>query len=183
MKPILAALLCTCGVIRIFAATNYEVFVSNERDGTVTVIDGSTRQVSGTIEVGKRPRGIHASPDGKTLYVAVSGTPIAGPPKRDASGKLIDDDDDRPADHSQDGIAVVDIATRKLVKKLPAGTDPEQFAVSLDGKKLYIANEDAGTVSVLNVISGSVEATVRVSTEPEGVGISPNGKWVYVTCE
>jgi YVTN family beta-propeller protein len=181
MKRLIYTLL-VIAALRVTAA-NYEVFVSNERDGTVSIIDGATRKVSATIEVGKRPRGIHASPDGRTLYVAVSGTPIAGPPKRDASGKLIDEDDDRPSDHAQDGIAVVDIAARKLIKKLPAGTDPEQFAVSLDGKKLFIANEDAGTASVLNVASGVVEATVRVADEPEGVGLSPNGKWVYVTCE
>src|SRR5215213_2455642 len=76
------------------AADSAVVCVSNERDGTVTLIDGRTFEVTGTINVGKRPRGIHASPDNKWLYVAVSGTPIAGPPKKDASGKVIRDDDD-----------------------------------------------------------------------------------------
>src|SRR3954454_12175328 len=71
--------------------------VSNEKGGDVTVIDVATQKVVATIPVGKRPRGIHASPDGKTLYVALSGRPIEGPPKLDAKGNPIfekgDDDE------------------------------------------------------------------------------------------
>jgi len=57
----------------------YEIFVSNERSGNITVIDGADFKVAGTFPVGKRPRGIHVSPDGATVYVALSGTPIEGP--------------------------------------------------------------------------------------------------------
>ena len=42
---------------------SYLVFVSNERSGDVTVIDGATDNVVGTFPVGKRPRGIHATPE------------------------------------------------------------------------------------------------------------------------
>ena len=84
-----------------------------------------------TIPVGKRPRGIHLSPDGKTVYVAVSGTPPEPPPKLDANGNPIfqkghdDDDDNKDADKSADGIAVIDVAQRKLkVGKLPGGFGP-----------------------------------------------------------
>ncbi len=62
-------------------AGNYEIFVSNENAGTLTVINGADFKVEATIPVGKRPRGIHASPDGKTVYVALSGTPIEPPPQ------------------------------------------------------------------------------------------------------
>jgi len=57
-------------------AANYQVYVTNERSGDVTVINGGDFSVAATIPVGKRPRGIHVSPDGKTVYVALSGTPI-----------------------------------------------------------------------------------------------------------
>ena len=71
----------------------------------------------------------------------------------------------------------------KFLRKLPAGSDPEEFAVSRDGKTLYISNEDVATASVVNVADGKVEQIVRVKKEPEGVAISPDGKHVYVTCE
>ena len=51
------------------ATGSFEVYVSNERSGDITVIDGASFQVIATIPVGKRPRGIHASPDGKTVYI------------------------------------------------------------------------------------------------------------------
>ena len=54
---------------------SYQIFVSNEKSGDLTVISGDDFQVVTTIPVGKRPRGIRASPDGKTVYVALSGTP------------------------------------------------------------------------------------------------------------
>ena len=127
------------------AATSsaYLIFVSNEKSGDVTVINGSTFKVQATIPVGKRPRGIHASPDGKTVYVALSGTPIEGPPQLDAQGNPIlkkrkddDDDDSAPADKSADGIGVVDIASGRLTGKILAGSDPEEFALSKDGTRL-----------------------------------------------
>src|SRR5258708_5536452 len=68
---------------------SYLVCISNEKSGDVTVIDGASNKVIATIPVGKRPRGIHPSPDGKTLYVALSGSPIAGPPPLDANGNPI----------------------------------------------------------------------------------------------
>src|SRR5712672_2111731 len=102
------------------AGQNYQIYVSNEKSGDVSVINGSDNRVLGTIPVGKRPRGIHASPDGKTVYVALSGTPIAAPPQLDAKGNPIfqkskDDDDDESAkaDKSADAIGVVDVATKK----------------------------------------------------------------------
>src|SRR4051794_23200043 len=47
-------------------------FVSNERDGTITVINTATDKIVQTIQVGARPRGLRLSADGKLLYVALS---------------------------------------------------------------------------------------------------------------
>jgi YVTN family beta-propeller protein len=172
------------------AGQNYQVYVSNEKSGDVTVINGSDNQVLGTIAVGKRPRGIHASPDGKTVYVALSGTPIAAPPQLDAKGNPIfqkakddDDDDGAKADKSADAIGVVDVASKKLRGKISAGSDPEEFSLSKDGTKLYVSNEDVKTASVIDIATGKVEHIVAVGQEPEGVATAPDGKHFYVTCE
>jgi YVTN family beta-propeller protein len=174
------------------AAAAYQVFVTNERSGDVTIIDGGDFKVVGTIPVGKRPRGIHVSPDGKTVYVALSGTPIEGPPALDAQGNPIlkknskaddDDDDDSKADKSADGIGIVDVAQKKLTGKISAGSDPEEFVLSKDGTRIYVSNEDIKTASVINIASGKVEHIIPVGREPEGVGVTPDGKQFYVTCE
>lgn len=173
------------------SSPSYQIVVSNEASGDVTLISGTDFKVVATIPVGKRPRGIHASPDGKTVYVALSGTPPEAPPQLDAQGNPIlkkhaaddDDDDSAPADKSADGIGVVDVAQRKLTGKIHAGSDPEEFSLSKDGTRLYVSNEDVKTASVINIATGKVEHIIPVSQEPEGVATSPDGKRFYVTCE
>jgi len=184
-----AALVALAAAGTAAAAGSYRVYVTNERSGDLTVIDGGDFSALATIPVGKRPRGIHVSPDGKTVYVAVSGTPIGGPPQLDAHGNPIfekskgDDDDDSGADKAADGIAVVDVAAGKLTGKLQAGSDPEEFALSRDGRSIYISNEDVKTASVIDIKTAKVTHIIPVSQEPEGVTTSPDGKQFYVTCE
>ena len=165
--------------------TGYRIYISNERSGDVTVINDKDHKVLSTLPVGKRPRGLHPSTDRSKLFVAVSGTPITGPPQLDAQGRPIKvDADDLPeADKSADGIAVLDLTRGKLDRKISCGSDPEEFAVSPDGKRIYVSNEDVATASIVNIESGKVEDIVKVGEEPEGVAFTPNGKFVYVTCE
>ncbi len=174
-----------CAVAALAAEPGYWVCVSNERSGDVTIIDGNRQSILAKIAVGKRPRGIHASPDGRSLYVALSGSRISGPPALDAKGNpiLARDDDDESADHSADGIGIVDLRRMAFVKKIAAGSDPEEFAVTKDGTRLYASNEDVATASVVNIADGQVEHIIRVKKEPEGVALSPDGRYVYVTCE
>ncbi len=168
---------------------NYEIFVSNEKSGDVTVISGGDFKVIATIPVGKRPRGIQATPDGKFVYVALSGTPIEPPPQLDANGNPVfnkkDDDDDEKvkADKTADGIGIIDVAQKKFLRKIPAGSDPEQFVFSPDGSRIYIANEDVSAATILDAATGKSISFVPVSREPEGIGVSPDGKLIYVGCE
>jgi YVTN family beta-propeller protein len=190
-KSVLAATLLAAASLLPFAASaqSYQIFVSNERSGDVTVIDGATFKAISTFPVGKRPRGIHASPDGKSVYVALSGTPIEGPPQLDAQGNPVfardkdDDDDDVKSDKSADGVGVIDVATHKLLKKINVGSDPEEFDISPDGKTLYVSNEDVKTASSIDIASSKVTHIVPLSQEPEGVALAPDGKHLWVTCE
>jgi YVTN family beta-propeller protein len=151
------------------------VYVSNEDDGTVTMIDSKTDAVIGTINVGKRPRGLKLSPDQRFLYVAVSGTPKGGP--------SVDERTLPPPDRSADGVAVIDLHTQRVVRLLESGSDPETFDLSPNGSALYVANEDAARVSVIDVVSGKVLRTIDVGREPEGVTTRPDGAFVYVSSE
>src|SRR4051812_43430058 len=117
----------------------YVLYVSNERSGDVTVLDGASLSVIRTIAVGKRPRGLHLTPNGRQLLVATSGSPRMGPgvdPERAKS---------QTADKSADGIAVVDPVTGTVTKRFSVGSDPEEFALSPDGQRLLVANEDVAS--------------------------------------
>jgi len=150
-------------------------YVSDETSGDMTIIDGTRLEAIQTVPLGKRPRGIHASPDGQYIYIALSGTPPAPPG--------IDESTLPPADKSADAIGVWDVKQNKLVRKLEGGSDPENFAVSKDGKTLYVSNEDASGISFIDVPSGKVTKTIKTGDEPEGVSITPDGKLVYSTSE
>lgn len=173
-----------------WSAPNYQVFVSNERSGDLTIINSGDFSVAATLSVGKRPRGIHVSPDGKTVFVAVSGTPIGEAPQLDAKGNPMikkgkgdDDDDNAGADKAADGIAIVDVTTLKLKGKINAGSDPEEFDLSKDGTQIYVSNEDTKSTSVIDIASAKVAHIIPVGQEPEGVTTTPDGKHFYVTCE
>lgn len=149
-------------------------FVSDEAGDSVTVIDVPTGSAVATLAPGQRPRGIRLTPDGKTLVVAVSGSPRAGPG--------VDVSKLPPADRSKDGLALVDLATRE-VRRLPGGIDPENFDISPDGHTIYVANEDGSAMTAVDVPSGTVKATVKVGGQPEGVTVRPGGDEVWVTSE
>lgn len=134
----------------------YRVYVSNEKDNTVTVFDSETNKVIETFAVGNRPRGITITHDGKWLLVCAS-------------------DDDT--------VQVFDLKTHKLVKTLPSGPDPEQFILHPNGEILYIANEDDNMVTIVDIIKNKVITEVPVGVEPEGMGVHPNGSVIVNTSE
>jgi YVTN family beta-propeller protein len=152
-------------------------YVSNEDGESITVLDARDGAVMATVPVGKRPRGLKLSHDGSTLYVAVSGLPKCPPSVPDAECAKL------KRDVQADGIAMIDTATLKLRGVLKSGSDPEQFDVGKDGKRLFISNEDSAQVSVLDTTTGAIVTTIAAGHEPEGVRVSPDGKWVLVTSE
>lgn len=151
------------------------VYVSNEMSGDLTIIDPAARRAVGRVALGKRPRGMAASPDGKLLYIALSGSPIGGPG--------VDESDLPPPDKRADGIAVLDLASNRVLRIIRGVSDPESVAVSPDGGRLYVASEDTGQLIVLDAQSGGVRAAIPVGDEPEGVAVSPDGALVYATSE
>src|SRR5206468_118747 len=54
---------------------------------------------------------------------------------------------------------------------------------SRDGRFAFIANEDDASASIIDLDSGQTRGKVKVSEEPEGVGVNPSNGEVYVTCE
>jgi YVTN family beta-propeller protein len=157
------------------AGNGPRVYVSDETGSAVVVVDPDAGRVVQRLAIGKRPRGIKLATDGKHLLVALSGSPIGGPG--------VDESTLPPADRAADGIGLVELPGGALVRKYQSGQDPESFAISPDGKTLYVSNEDAAEMSVLDLESGNIRGRVKVGEEPEGVTVRPDGRVVYVSCE
>ena len=137
-------------------AAAHWVYVSNEKDDTISVIDSETGEVFKTIEVGERRRGVTLSKDYKYLYICAS---------------------------DSDTVQMMDLATDKIIHDLPSGEDPEQFVLHPDNRHLYIANEDDAVATVVDTHTRTVVAQIDVGVEPEGMAVSYNGKWAIVTSE
>lgn len=149
------------GLVATLAATvqpaeAYTVYVTNEKDNTVTVIDSEKLEVIKTFKVGQRPRGVILSKDGKWLIICTSDDNI---------------------------IQVYDAKTYEYVKSLPSGPDPELLILHPSGNPLYVANEDDNLVTVVDIEKNSIISDVPVGVEPEGLGISPDGKVLVNTSE
>ncbi len=111
MRSVLALLLLTTSAF----AQQGEIWVTNEKDDTVSVIDVATLEVIKTYPTGERPRGVTFSKDFKRLYICAS---------------------------DSDTVQVMDPDTGEILHELPSGEDPEQFVLAPDDRHLYIANED-----------------------------------------
>jgi YVTN family beta-propeller protein len=168
-----ATLMCAASVAA--AEPGYRVFVTNEGSGDLTVIDGTTQQVSARWPLGKRPRGLVAGLDHAHLYVAFSGSPLAGPG--------VDEKSLPPADKSADGIGVVDLTNGHIDRVLTGMSDPEQVALSPDGSRLFVASEDRGLAVIVRIRDGKMVGSVDVGGEPEGVAVSAPAGLLGVTSE
>ena len=132
------------------------IYVSNEKDHNISVIDGSSLEVIKTVKVGHRPRGIILSKDKKEIIICTS-------------------DDNR--------IAVVDAASLEVAYYLPSGPDPELMVMDEKGKFIYVANEDDNMVTVVDYRGKKIVKEIPVGVEPEGMGLSPDGKILVNTSE
>src|SRR3954451_20657027 len=94
------------------AAPAYTVYVTNEKDGTVSIIDSTKLEVVRTVKVGQRPRGVTLTKDHRWLLVCAS--------------------DDNT-------VQVYDACTMELVESLPSGQVPELFVLHPAGQLLYVA--------------------------------------------
>jgi len=128
-----ATALATLSVLLAAPACAVEMWITNELDDTISVIDTYSFEVLRTIPTGERPRGITFAPDGSVAYIFAS---------------------------DSDAVQVMDPATGEILHDLPSGEDPAQFALAPDGKHLWIANDDDAITTVVDVETSRVVAQV-----------------------
>ena len=118
-----------------------EIWVTNEKDDTISVISTDTLEVIKTYDTGERPRGILFNSDYSRVYICAS---------------------------DSNAVQVMDPNSGEILHELPSGDDPEQFVLHPDDRHLYIANEDDAITTVVDVETRKVVAQIDVGVEPEG---------------
>ena len=141
------------------------VYVLNNGSGTVSVIATVDNVVTTTIAVGGAPTWSDLNQDGTLLFVA------------NASGyvSIIDTNTDALA-----GPAVAPVNT------IAVGANPTFVTFDATKRRLYVVNEGAGTISVIDAVSTSptfmtVIKTITVGTDPHSATALHNGNKVYVS--
>ncbi|NVM20170.1 MAG: fibronectin type III domain-containing protein [Desulfobacterales bacterium] len=142
--------------------------VANPVANAVYVYDISKKILHRVENVGQKPVGVAASPNGRFVYVT---------------------------NYGDDTLSVIDTAfigtdTPTVIgPPIEAGHAPTGVAVSPDGHVVYVANRDGetedaenGSLYAIAASSGQVVWMVdNLGKQPTGVAVSPDGKYAYVT--
>ncbi|HKW44469.1 MAG TPA: GH92 family glycosyl hydrolase, partial [Candidatus Eremiobacteraceae bacterium] len=95
----------------------------------------------------------------------------------------------RPGDHVvlayavnlfDNSIEPIDVASHATGAPIIVGELPRALAVSPDGKRVYVSDNGANVVSVVDTNLRRVIATVSVGRSPWGIGVTPDGATVWV---
>jgi YVTN family beta-propeller protein len=143
------------------------LLVTAETGGDVVVVDAAKAEVLERVKVGARPRGLKLSRDGKSLLVAVAGPPKGPAPKPAAA---------EPAP----GLAIVDVAARKVTKHVATAPGPFAVDITPDGRTAYVSNSDTNEVFAVDVSAGTVKKKTSLGAGPQALAVVPGGKTVYV---
>lgn len=156
------------------AAPN-SIYVANEGDSTVSVIDIATFKPVRKIQVGRNPHNVQLSPDGKFAWVT-----------NDGSHKPDENTHQDAAKHGQttEGaggeVWAIDTQTDRVVTQIGVGVHPAHVVITPDGSQAYVTNGGEGTVSIVDLQAQKVIATVKVGSYPHGIRMRPDGKQAYV---
>lgn len=133
--------------------------LDNQPGNTLSVIDlAQPRNPAKTLDLGPgrcAPHGLAVSHDQKRLYITCE---------------------------VRQEILVMDVASHRIIDAHPTDQAGSHLVVlNSDESKAFVGNFFHGTISVLDLKNHKILAQIPVSKGTEGIGISPDDKYVYVT--
>jgi YVTN family beta-propeller protein len=149
------------------------LYAANFENDSVSLVDAKTGQVT-TREVFSEPGGNQAVGEYPFWVVVRPG----------ADGKP-----DKVFVSSQRDGQVVVFDDAQSFRSIKVGSEPNKMVLSKDGSRLYVANGDSDSVSVIDTDRESLVTTISLhrpgyiynGANPNSVALSPDEKWLYVT--
>ena len=173
-------------------SSHSRVFVANESSNSVTVVDGDTFQVVGTVD--SRNHATHdlaVSRDGRWLFATnlASGRlsainaraleTVASIATGDRAHVVTLTNDNRQAwvaNIGENTISIVDTTTFRILGTIPVGKGPTGLTFSRDGRFAYVSNQGDKTVEVIDTGSHKVIKAIPVGTNPHFLVLGPDGR-------
>lgn len=175
---------------------NYEatkVYVANEGDGTISVIDTNSLKIIKIIKLGGMPHNVNVDPLGRYVYATnhegeeevqpdghaghipylriIDATTLEiahSIPMEDMAAHAVPSRDGAFVYVSREGgntIVEVSLEIEKITRIFEVGEGPHGFVLSNDGKKLYVPNMRSHDVSIVDIETGNQK---RIVLEFEG---------------
>jgi YVTN family beta-propeller protein len=172
--------------------TRPRVFVANESSNNVTVVDGETFAVVGTVDA--RNHATHdlaVSRDGRWLFATnlASGRlsaintrameTVASIATGDRAHVVTLTNDNRQAwvaNIGENTISIVDTASFRILGTIAVGKGPTGLTFSRDGRFAYVSNQGDKTVEVIDTASHRVIKAIPVGTNPHFLVLGPDGR-------
>lgn len=168
------------------------IFVANESSNSVTVVDGDSFQVVGTVDA--RNHATHdlaVSRDGRWLFATnlASGRlsaintraleTVASIATGDRAHVVTLTNDNRQAwvaNIGENTISIVDTTTFRILGTIAVGKGPTGLTFSRDGRFAYVSNQGDKTVEVIDTASHRVLKAIPVGTNPHFLVLGPDGR-------
>ena len=181
------------GVVAVDSETN-NVYVTNHRAGTISVLDGAFNSIQSTINIGGKPYGLGINTETKILYVAIEFEDRLAV-VNGSSGEIITDIDlEKPYDIMVNSktdkvyitsddihlLSVVDGKTNQIEKSFPV-KNPCGVGVNEATNMIYVTSESENKVHVFDGASNEKVSEIEVGFSPRGVGVNPLTNTIYIT--
>jgi YVTN family beta-propeller protein/VCBS repeat-containing protein len=178
-------------------ADGSRVYATNSATGKVSVIDPASNTITGTIQVGATPAGVTFSPDGKFAYVAnrgantvtvinaltntvaVNAIPVGAGPVSVA----VSPDGTRAYVANYDGgsVTVINAVNNSVVgSPIQVGAHPTSVSVSPDGSLAYVGIDTGIFVINTKTNSWADHRFINYGANTHTVGLSANGREIYI---
>jgi YVTN family beta-propeller protein len=139
-----------------FSPDGATAYVANQVDNNVSVINVATSQVTATISTGSYATfAVQVSLDGSRLFIGTN----------------------------QNVVYIVDTGTNQIIGSATVGDAPNAFVVAPDNRIIYVSSFAGGTVTELDMLTGTALRTFFVGGTPQGMALTRKSDRLYVANE
>ena len=176
------------------------IYATNFNNNNVSVIEGESNTVIGTVAVGTYPYGVAVNERTNRIYVAngninnsnvsiiegesntVVGTIIVG---NGPHGVAVNEKTNRiyvaNSGSSSNNVSVIDGESNTVIGTVAVGISPRGVAVNEETNRIYVSNYNSSNVSVIDGGTNTVIGTVAMGISPQGVAVNEETNRIYVS--